>query len=44
MPNQVDGAFLRALSGIELSRVRTEFRLRPPDLKLIEHRGAGGVA
>ena len=30
MPNQVDGAFVRcAMSGTELSRVRTEFRLRP---------------
>src|SRR5271170_368753 len=32
MPNQVDGAFVRyAMSGTELSRVRTEFRLRPPE-------------
>jgi hypothetical protein len=31
MPNQVDGAFVRAMSGTELSRVRTEFRPRPPE-------------
>ena len=31
MPNQVDGAFVRAMSGTELSRVRTEFRLRLPE-------------
>jgi hypothetical protein len=32
MPNQVNGAFpTRALSGTELSRVPTEFRLRPPE-------------
>jgi hypothetical protein len=30
MPNQVDGALVHAMSGNELSRVRTEFRLRPP--------------
>ena len=32
MSNQVDGALARAMSGTELSRVRTEFRLRPPNL------------
>jgi hypothetical protein len=31
MPHQVDGAFVRAMSGTELSHVRTEFRLRPPE-------------
>ena len=31
MPNQVDGAFVRAMSGTELSHVRTEFRPRPPE-------------
>jgi hypothetical protein len=32
MPNHVDGGVLvRAMSGIELSRVRTEFRLHPPE-------------
>jgi hypothetical protein len=31
MPNQVDGGLLRAMSGTELSRVRTEFQLRPPE-------------
>ena len=31
MPNQVDGAFPHAMSGTELSRVRTEYRLRPPE-------------
>ena len=31
MPNQVDGALLRTMSGTELSRVRTEYRLRPPE-------------
>jgi hypothetical protein len=42
MPNQVDGAFVRAMSGTELSRVRTEFRLRPPEpinYSLLESRG-----
>ncbi len=43
MPNQVDGAFVRcAMSGTELSRVRTEFRLRPPERinqSLLESRG-----
>ena len=28
MPIQVDGVLLHAMSGTELSRVRTEFRLR----------------
>jgi hypothetical protein len=43
MPNQVDGALVRAMSGTELSRVRTEFRLRPPEpinQSLLESRGA----
>ena len=43
MPNQVDGAFVRAMSGTELSRVRTEFRPRPPrtyQLKPLESRAA----
>jgi hypothetical protein len=31
MPSQVDGALVHAMSGNELSRVRTEFRLRPPE-------------
>ena len=31
MPNHVDGVLVRAMSGIELSRVRTEFRLHPPE-------------
>jgi hypothetical protein len=31
MPNQMDGALLRAMSGTELSRVRTEIRLRRPE-------------
>jgi hypothetical protein len=31
MPHQVDGALVHAMSGNELSRVRTEFRLRPPE-------------
>jgi hypothetical protein len=31
MPNQVAGVLVRAMSGTELSRVRTEFRLRPPE-------------
>jgi hypothetical protein len=42
LPNQVDGAFVRAMSGTELSRVRTEFRLRPPEpinYSLLESRG-----
>ena len=48
MPNQVDGAFVRcAMSGTELSRVRTEFRLRPPERinqSLLESRGRHGYA
>ena len=31
MPIQVDGVLLHAISGTELSRVRTEFRLRLPE-------------
>ena len=31
MPIHVDGTFLRAMSGTELSRVRTEIRLRLPE-------------
>ena len=31
MPIQVDGVLARAMSGTELSRVRTEFRLRLPE-------------
>jgi len=31
MPYQVDDALLRAMSGTELSRVRTELRLLPPE-------------
>ena len=31
MPHQVDGALVRAMSGTGLSRVRTEFRLHPPE-------------
>ena len=31
MPHQVDGAFVRAMSGTGLSHVRTEFQLRPPE-------------
>jgi hypothetical protein len=31
MPIQVDGVLAHAMSGIELSRVRTEFRLRLPE-------------
>jgi hypothetical protein len=31
MPTQVDGALMHAMSGNELSRVRTEFRLYPPE-------------
>jgi hypothetical protein len=31
MPHQVDGFRARAMSGTELSRVRTEFRLRLPE-------------
>jgi hypothetical protein len=42
MPNPVDGALMHAMSGNELSRVRTEFRLRPPvpiNQSLLESRG-----
>jgi hypothetical protein len=42
MPNQVDGALVHAMSGNGLSRVRTEFRLRPPEpinQCLLESRG-----
>jgi hypothetical protein len=31
MPNQVRGVLVHAMSGTELSRVRTEFRLRLPE-------------
>jgi len=31
MPIQVAGVLLRAMSGTELSRVRTQFRLRLPE-------------
>jgi hypothetical protein len=43
MLHQVDDALLRAMSGIELSRVRTELRLLPPEpinKRLIASRGA----
>ena len=42
MPIQVRGVLLRAMSGNELSRVRTEFRLRLPEpinKSLLESRG-----
>jgi hypothetical protein len=42
MPIQVDGVLVRAMSGNELSRVRTEFRLRLPEpinKSLLESRG-----
>jgi hypothetical protein len=42
MPHQVDGDLVRAMSGTELSHVRTEFRLRPPEPinpSLLESRG-----
>jgi hypothetical protein len=42
MPNQVDGALVHPMSGTELSRVRTEFRLHPPEpinSRLLESRG-----
>jgi hypothetical protein len=32
MPYQVNGSLVHAMSGNELSRVRTEVRLRPPSL------------
>ena len=31
MPNQAHGVLIHAMSGTELSRVRTEFRLRLPE-------------
>ena len=43
MPIHIDGTFLRAMSGTELSRVRTEFRLRLPEpinKSPLESRGA----
>ncbi len=43
MPHQVDGALLHAMSGTELSRVRTELRLLPPEpnnQRLLASRGA----
>ena len=43
MPHQVDGALLHAMSGTELSRVRTELRLPPPEpnnQRLLASRGA----
>ena len=43
MPYQVDDAVLHAMSGTELSRVRTEFRLRLPEpinKSPLESRGA----
>ena len=42
MPNQVDDVLLHAMSGTELSRVRTEFRLRllePINKSPLESRG-----
>jgi hypothetical protein len=42
MRNQVDGALVHPMSGTELSHVRTEFRLRPPEpinRSLLESRG-----
>jgi len=40
MPIQVDGVLVRAMSGTELSRVRTEFRLTEPINKSpLESRG-----
>ena len=53
MPHQVDGVLVRAMSGTELSRVRTEFRLRLPEpinkspldpsrLWLLDDQGSGG--
>jgi hypothetical protein len=42
MPNQVDGALVHAMSGTELSRVRTEFRLRPPEPANHNHSSRGG--
>jgi hypothetical protein len=43
MPYQVDDALLHAMSGTELSRVRTELRLLPPETNnqgLLASRGA----
>jgi hypothetical protein len=43
MPHQVDDALLHAMSGTELSRVRTELRLLPPERinqRLLASRGA----
>jgi hypothetical protein len=43
MPIQVDGALVHAMSGYELSRVRTELRLLPPEpinQTLLASRGA----
>jgi len=43
MPHQVDGVLVRAMSGTELSRVRTEFRPRLPEpinKSPLESRGA----
>jgi len=43
MPSQVPDAVLHAMSGTELSRVRTELRLLPPEpisQRLLESRGA----
>jgi hypothetical protein len=43
MPYQVPDAVLHAMSGTELSRVRTELRLLPPEpisQRLLESRGA----
>ena len=43
MPYQVDDALLHAMSGTELSRVRTELRLLPPEpnnQRLLMSRGA----
>ena len=43
MPHQVDDALLHAMSGTELSRVRTELRLLPPEpinQSPLESRGA----
>jgi hypothetical protein len=42
MPIQVHGVLVHAMSGSELSRVRTEFRLRlpePTNKSLLESRG-----
>ena len=43
MPHQVDDAIVHAMSGTELSRVRTELRLLPPEpihQRLLASRGA----